>query len=190
MLVFIIVILPYNLKKMTKLDLTSNEFDPYFWKYIDKLSEAVFLRDSFRIGKDKVTQFFKSIPYEKHDFTYQKGKWTCKEVLQHLVDTERIFQYRCFRIARNDKTALAGYDQNEYVEPSLAQHKTMEELISEFIAVRDSSISFLKSISNESLKNVGVASNGNMSARAAAFIITGHEIWHLEILKERYLSSQ
>ena len=179
--------MPYNLKKMTKLDLALNEFDPYFWRYIDKLTEEILLRDSFRIGKDNVIQFFKSIPYKKHDFAYQKGKWTCKEVLQHLIDTERIFQYRCFRIARNDKTALAGYDQNDYVEPSLAQHKTMEELISEFIAVRNSSISFLKSISNENLKNVGVASNGNMSARAAAFIITGHEIWHLEMLKERYL---
>jgi len=172
---------------MTKLDLTSNEFDPYFWRYIDKLSETVLLRDSFQIGKDNVIQIFKNIPSNKHNFAYQKGKWTCKEVLQHLIDTERIFQYRCFRIARNDKTALAGYDQNEYVDSSSIRLKTMDELIGEFIAVRDSSISFLKSISGENLKNVGVASNGNLSARAAAFIISGHEIWHMEIIKEKYL---
>ena len=79
------------------------------------------------------------------------GKWCIKEILQHLIDTERIFMYRCFRIARNDKTALAGFDQNIYVDPSSAVNKSIEILLDEFRVVRESSISLLNSLSDENL---------------------------------------
>ena len=104
-----------------------------------------------------------------------------------MIDTERIFQYRCFRIARHDKTELAGFDQNIFIEPSMASNKTIEAIVSEFIAVRDSSLSLLHSLSEMDLAQIGVANSGDMSARAAAFVITGHEIWHMEIISERYL---
>lgn len=172
---------------MTKNDLDVNEFDPYYWRYIDKLSGQVKLRDSFILGKGRVLEFFAAIPAEKHDYAYAAGKWSCKEVLQHLIDTERIFQYRCFRISRNDKTALAGFDQNIYREPSGAESKTMKALLGEFSAVRDSSIALVNSLGDEALKNRGSADGGTMSARAAAFTITGHDLWHMEIISERYL---
>ncbi|MEM9869328.1 MAG: DinB family protein, partial [Bacteroidota bacterium] len=98
-----------------------------------------------------------------------------------------IFMYRCFRIARNDKTELAGFNQNEYVEPSGASKKNMEQLLAEFQAVRQSSISLVTSFTNTDLQNVGIANGAAMSARAAAFTVTGHEIWHMDIIKERYL---
>lgn len=172
---------------MTKNDLKPAEFDHYYWRYIDKLSHKTKLRESFDLGKGRVVDFFKSIPNVKHNYSYAAGKWTCKEVLQHMVDTERIFQYRCFRIARNDKTELAGFDQNIYMGTSLAQSKSMNELIAEFISIRNSSISLMNSLSDDQLKNIGIANGGKMSARAAAFTITGHEIWHMEILSEKYL---
>ncbi len=172
---------------MTKKDLKPIEFDSYYWRYIDKLPEELKLRNSFELGKVAVTDVFNSIPSQKHNYSYANGKWTCKEVLQHLVDTERIFQYRCFRIARNDKTALAGFDQNTYTETSLASSKSMEQLITEFNMVRDCSISLVNGLTDKDLENIGTASGVNMSARAAAFTITGHEIWHMEILSERYL---
>ncbi|MEO0507413.1 MAG: DinB family protein [Bacteroidota bacterium] len=172
---------------MTLKMLNTSEFDPYYKRYLDKLPEDIPLRESFHLGKTQVTQFFKAIPEAKQDFRYAPEKWTPKEVLQHLIDTERIFQYRCFRIARHDKTELAGFDQNIYVEPSMASNKTIEALVSEFIAVRDSSLALLNSLSDMDLAYIGVANNGDMSARAAAFVITGHEIWHMEIISERYL---
>ena len=172
---------------MTKNDLKKAEFDPYYWRYIDKLSDSLGVRESFGIGKGSVVGFFKNIPEDKHDYVYAKDKWTCKEILQHLIDAERIFQYRCFRIARNDKTALAGFDQNIYIAPSLANSKTMDGLLDEFSILRDSSISLLNSLTDEDLKKIGEANGAAMSARAAAFTITGHEIWHMEIITERYL---
>lgn len=172
---------------MTKNDLRQSEFDPYYWRYIDKLNDSMTLRESFGIGKGSVIGFFKKIPEAKHEYVYANGKWTCKEILQHLIDTERIFQYRCFRIARNDKTALAGFDQNIYIAPSFANSKTMDALLNEFSMLRDSSISLLNSLTDEDLMHIGKANGAAMSARAAAFTITGHEIWHMEIFTERYL---
>lgn len=172
---------------MTKNILSPQEFDPYYWRYIDKLSNKTTLLDSFILGKGSVIRFFKNIPADKRNYAYATGKWTCKEVLQHLIDTERIFQYRCFRIARNDKTELAGFEQNNYIEPSSANLKIMDALIEEFSVVRESSISLLNSLHDKDLKNIGMANGGKMSARAAAFTISGHEIWHMEIISKRYL---
>ncbi|WP_299212211.1 DinB family protein [uncultured Aquimarina sp.] len=168
-------------------DLDTKEYDQYYGRYINKLSTEIELIGGFREGMKDVVQFFEAIPQDKQEYRYDTGKWSLKEVLQHLIDTERIFMYRCFRIARNDKTSLAGFDQNIYIEPSGANHKSMDSLISEFKIVRQSSISFLDSITDDHLKLVGNANGGDMSARAAAFTIIGHEIWHMDIINERYL---
>lgn len=172
---------------MTIKDLKEEEFDPYYGRYINKLSNSIDIREGFVIGKTNVLQFFQDIPKEKLDYRYAKGKWSVKEILQHLIDTERIFMHRCFRIARNDKTSLAGFDQNIYVEPSNASGKLIEDLINEFKAVRESSISLLNSLSDNHLKYVADANGADMSARAAAFTIIGHEVWHMEVIKEKYL---
>lgn len=168
-------------------DLNSKEYDPYYSRYIRKLEASMSLTQSFENGFLNVIDFFQKLPKEKLGYRYAKGKWNCKEILQHLIDTERIFMYRCFRIARNDKTELAGFNQNEYVEPSGASKKNMEQLLAEFQAVRESSISLVNSFTNMDLQNVGIANGAAMSARAAAFTVTGHEIWHMDIIKERYL---
>ncbi|WP_027391980.1 DinB family protein [Aquimarina latercula] len=172
---------------MNSTDLEPKEYDEYYGRYIKKLSPQVSIIKGFEIGKDDVIIFFESIPPEKQEYRHDINKWSIKEVLQHLIDTERIFMYRCFRIARNDLTPLAGYDQNIYIDPSGANQKSMSELIGEFKIVRQNSISFLNSISNDQLMYIGNANGGDMSARAAAFTIIGHEIWHMDIIKERYL---
>ncbi len=172
---------------MTKTDLASSEFDPYYFRYIDKLSDKMSLRDGFTIGKKEVVNFFKSIPVNKLNFRYQPHKWSVKEVLQHLIDTERIFIYRCFRIARRDDTALAGFNQDAYVIPSKANDKSIALLLNEFVVNRDHSISLLESLKDEDLAFVGNSNGGNMSARAAAFTIIGHDIWHMEVVKNKYL---
>jgi uncharacterized damage-inducible protein DinB len=172
---------------MTIKDLNEVEQDQYYARYINKLSSNLKLREGFKIGLANVVQFFESIPKDKLNYRYKANKWSIKEILQHLTDTERIFMYRCFRIARNDKTALAGFDQDIYVEPSNADKKSIDILIAEFKSVRQSFITLLDSLSDDDLNRIGNANENAMSARAAAFITIGHEIWHMEVIKERYL---
>ncbi|MGW9685070.1 DinB family protein [Flagellimonas sp. 2504JD1-5] len=172
---------------MRNAELSKNEFDAYYGRYIYKVEPEVDLKERFQNGHKEVINFFKSLTREQLNYRYAMDKWNCKEILQHLIDTERIFMYRCFRIARNDKTDLAGFDQNIYIEPSAASQKSVEALLEEYTTVRNASISLLKSLSDKDLANTGNANAGTMSARAAAFTIIGHEIWHMDIIKERYL---
>lgn len=172
---------------MKKSDLNPEEFNEYYGLYINKLNDDIKLIDAYENGKLNVVDFFDSISEEKLDYRYAPEKWSVKEILQHLIDTERIFLYRCLRIARNDKTPLAGFDQNTYIEPSGASQKSTDELLNEFKINRENSMALLKSLSDDNFKCIGNASGHNLSARAAAFIIPGHDIWHMEIVKERYL---
>ena len=172
---------------MTKEILTSAEIDSYYNIYIDKISPTTTLLKGFEIGKNNVIGFFKSIPKEKLMYKYQSGKWSVKEILQHIIDTERIFAYRCFRIARIDKTPLSDFDQNQYVKPSGADNKSIKNLLNEYETNRNNSIALLNSLTNENLSFIGNSSGGVLSARAAAFIILGHEIWHIEVVKNKYL---
>ena len=172
---------------MTRLDLETAEYDVYYQRYIDKLSEDIELRKGFEVGKQVMLNFFRNIPEDKQNYRYESDKWSIKEILQHMIDTERIFLYRCFRIARRDETPLAGFDQNVYIDPSGADNKTMEELLQEFEVNRNNSISLLLSLSENNLTFIGNSNGGEMSARAAAFTIIGHDIWHMEVIKERYV---
>lgn len=175
---------------MTINDLANTEHDLYYARYIRKLSDDVRLREGFKVGGEKVRQFFKTLPDEKLDYRYQPDKWCVKEVFQHLIDTERVFMYRCFRIARGDKTALAGFNQDIFVEPSGASRKSRDQLIGEFIATRSASISLLDSLTDADLQQIGDANGGVMSARAAAFTIIGHDIWHMDVIRDLYLGGR
>ncbi len=172
---------------MKRLELNSSEYNKYYKRYIDKVSGDMPLRHGFEAGKVKVISFFESIPEEKLTFRYQSDKWSVKEVLQHLIDTERIFMYRCFRIARRDETALAGFNQDIYVGLSRADKKSLDDLLNEFEMNRNHSISLLQSLTDEDLSFIGNSNGGSMSARAAAFTIVGHDIWHMEVVKNKYL---
>nr|WP_321234221.1 DinB family protein [uncultured Psychroserpens sp.] len=172
---------------MTNKELKPEEFNEYYGRYIYKLANNVSLIEGFKNGANQVQRFFESIPEHKHDFRYKTNKWSLKEILQHLIDTERIFIYRTFRIARNDKTALAGFNQDDYVLPSKASHKTMNQLLEEFKTGRNNSISILESLSSSDLETIGNSNGSPMSSRAAAFTIIGHDIWHMDVINERYL---
>ena len=172
---------------MIKQDLKASEYNEYYARYIDKVSNNTELISGLEADKKMVIDFFASVSKEKLEYRYQPEKWTIKELLQHIIDTERIFMYRLLRIARKDTTPLAGYDQDIYIEPSEANSKSLEELAHEFAVTRLYSINLINSISDENLMNLGTASNTTVSARACAFILLGHSIWHIEIIKERYL---
>lgn len=172
---------------MIKQDLKSTEYNEYYERYIDKVANNTELSAGFEGDKKMVIDFFSSIPSEKLEYRYQPEKWSIKEVLQHIIDTERIFMYRFFRIARKDTAPLMGFDQDIYIEPSGANNKSIEALLHEFTVTRLNSINLINSISDENLQNMGEASNSPVSARACAFILLGHSVWHIEVIKERYL---
>ncbi|WP_136480821.1 DinB family protein [Cognatitamlana onchidii] len=172
---------------MIKAELNPNEYDVFYSTYIDKLHEESVLLELYERGMTQVVEFFKSIPKEKIAYKYEVGKWSVKEVFQHIIDTERVFMHRCFRISRHDSAPLAGFNQNDYIQPAQVHKKTLNALIEEYRAVRNNSIVFLKSVSKEDLTHIGNANGSAMSGRAAAFAVIGHERHHIQILKERYL---
>jgi len=168
-------------------DLDGREYHDYYDRYIRKLNENTELINGFIEGGKNTLSFFTALANDKYDFRYAPGKWSIREVLQHLIDTERIFSHRCFRIARRDITPLAGFDQSIYVDPSSAKDKSVAQLQEEYRVGRTATISLLKSLSDQDLSFIGNSNGGAMSARAAAFIIIGHDIWHIDMIQERYL---
>jgi DinB superfamily len=168
-------------------DLQPEEFSPNNGRYVSMLPKDLELIKSFKDDFNAISDLFQSITLEKLDYRYAEGKWSLKEVFQHIIDTERIFIYRCFRIARHDKTPLPGFEQDDYVLPSQADKKSLGDLIEEFKAVRQNSIVLLRSLNENDLKFIGIVNGNPISARAAAFNIIGHNLWHVNIINERYL---
>ena len=137
--------------------------------------------------KKRFVELINEVPENKLSFAYAEGKWTLAELLMHIIDAERVFQYRALRFARNDKTPMAGFDQNDYVPECNAKGRSKKDLLEEYAAVRESTILLFQSFDEEALKRVGNASGSDMSTRAMGFIICGHQAHHLNIIKERYL---
>lgn len=172
---------------MTKDNLNSNEYNPYYGTYIKKTT-GLTLRDHLKSSGEQTLSFLKSIPSDKLEFRYAEGKWTIKEIIQHLMDAERIFTYRALRIARKDQTPLPGFEHDDYILPSEANKRSIEDLINEFKAIKLATVALYDSFSEEMLMALGKASKSPISVRAIGFIIMGHEIHHCEVIKERYLS--
>ncbi|MBP2832673.1 DinB family protein [Aquimarina sp. U1-2] len=169
-----------------KLKLKEEEFNPYYGMYIAK-SVHPNIVEGLSISKIEFVNFVNSIPEDKLGYAYADKKWTIAEVLQHLIDTERIFAYRALRFARNDKTPLMGFDQDDYVPNSRANRLSTNEISNDFEAVRNSSIALFKSFDSEMLLNIGKASGSSMSVRAVGYILEGHQKHHFEVIEERYL---
>jgi hypothetical protein len=136
---------------------------------------------------EKQQDFFKNIPIEKHEYQYAADKWTMKEMLQHIIDTERIFAYRALAFARHDQTALPGFDENLYAANSNANARNWSSLCEELILVRKSSIHLFETFAPSTLQQVGNASNKNITVNAIGFIIVGHLLHHKSVAIERYL---
>ena len=171
---------------MTIQEMDSGEFNHYYKRYIDLLGTDA-LVDALKSGAPVTKAFFSAIPEEKQHFRYEEGKWTPKEVLSHLIDTERVFSYRALQFARSNSPEIRGYDQDEFVDHCHANSRTMKDLIAEYEAVRNATIAQFESYDTTTMAKLGVASGYPLSARAAGFIIAGHEKHHAAIIEERYL---
>ena len=124
---------------------------------------------------------------EDGDLRYAPGKWSVKEVVGHVCDTERIFAYRALRISRNDPTPLAGFEQDDYVRGGPFAHCRLSDLVEEFTHIRRASLSLFRSLDETAWLRRGVANQNEVSVRAIAYIIAGHELHHRRVLQEKYL---
>ena len=165
----------------------AGEYAPYTIRYIGLLPDGglvlKYLQDNFETTR----RLLLSLPPEKLLFRYAEGKWTIKEILMHIVDDERIYAYRALRFARNDKTELPGFEQDDYARYSGANERSIEDILEEFATVRRATISLFQGFDSEALVRSGIANGQVMSVRAAAYHIAGHELRHINVIKERYL---
>ncbi len=158
----------------------------FYHNYISQVPENE-IRQAFSVQGPSFISFLESIPENKYDFRYAEGKWSIKEVLQHIIDAERVFSYRALRFARKDTTPLAGFDENAFAESSNANARTWNDLFEEFTAVRKSSALLFHSFDEDQLQCNGISSNTPNYVLAIGYIIVGHAIHHQKIVKERYL---
>lgn len=164
------------------------EFAPYTLAYIT-LVKGDSVAEVIANHTEELNDFYNNLPEDKADYKYEEGKWTIKEVLQHVIDAERIFAYRALRIARKDATPLPGFDENTYTINSNAKARTLASLKEEFAAVRRSTVLLLQSFNDEQLNQKGVASNQPVTVNSIAYIAYGHLLHHKNIIAERYLKS-
>jgi uncharacterized damage-inducible protein DinB len=132
-------------------------------------------------------EFILSLPEDKLMYRYAEDKWTIKEVLMHMIDMERIYTYRALRFARNDQTVLPGFDDDHYIYFSGANDRDISGLLEEFAAVRHSTIMLLNGLTDDALLRSGIINGDLVSVGALAYHIAGHELHHINIIKERYL---
>ncbi|MHB1195713.1 MAG: DinB family protein [Lutibacter sp.] len=166
--------------------LNENEYNPHYKHYILELGN-VDLFEILNASSEELLETIKDLSEEKLTFRYEEGKWSIKELLQHLIDTERIMSYRALRFSRNDATELQGFDENWYVDNSNGNDRNTLDLVEEFTCTRSASISLFKSFTREMMQLSGTANGSEMTVRALGFIIAGHQMHHLKIIKERYL---
>lgn len=178
----------HAIKQMRKIEKPlEGEYAPYTIMYIGLLPDDGLVLKHLEDSLKATTDFILSLPEEKLTSRYAEGKWTVKEILVHLVDDERIYAYRALRFARNDKTELPGFEQDDYAAHSGANARDIGDILGEFAAVRRATISLFEGLPPEALLRAGVADGKVMSVRAAAYHIAGHELRHVNIIRERYL---
>lgn len=161
------------------------EYAEYYKKYVDTVLGDVLTELERQMNT--FSDLIGSISEEKGNFAYGPDKWTVKELIGHVIDTERIMVYRLLRIARNDSTPLSGFEENEYVRNSSYPKRTMTDLASEFEALRKANMFLFRSVSESEKLLIGTASGFQVSVRALLYIIAGHVNHHERILNERYL---
>jgi len=158
----------------------------FYHGYISK-AKGDDVMTALRNSTKELFSFLKSIPPEKHDHRYAEGKWTIKEVVQHMIDGERVFTYRALRFARKDDTPLPGFDENLFAQTAKADKRSWNDLVEEFAALRKSTESMFASFDNEQLEQSGIASENSTYVLGIAYIVAGHVNHHCQIIKERYL---
>lgn len=164
-----------------------NPMPEYFDRYIN-MADDVTLDQAFQISLDELEQF----PIDRWkalgDWVYAPGKWTVKDILQHLIDTERIFAYRALAFARGETQKLPSFSEDDYAAKAYASNRELESLVDELRVVHQSTKLLFQSFSETMLDAQGIGFKGPYSVRSIGFILPGHQRWHLKVLEEKYLN--
>ncbi|MEX0856657.1 MAG: DinB family protein [Balneolaceae bacterium] len=164
----------------------ASEYAHYYSDYVAQVPKQNII-DTLNAQMHQQYTFINSIPGEKAFSAYEPGKWTIKQIVGHVIETERIFAYRALAFSRRDKNPLPGMDQNNYVKFANHNSRTLHDLANEYLAVRISSIHLFQNMTKEMLSLKGIASGYEFTVRSIPFIIAGHELHHLNVIKEKYL---
>ena len=171
---------------ITKPDPT--EHDPYYSRYIDLIKQQDILK-VLPVQLDGTLALLRSIPDSRASFRYAPDKWSINELVGHVIDTERVFAYRALTFARNDRTLLPGFEQDDWIRGGSYAAQALKELASEFECVRRSNIYLFQHLDNDAWMRRGKANSTEVSVRALAYIIAGHELHHRKQIEEKYLRS-
>jgi len=167
----------------------ADEYGSFFSGYVSLVTEDDVL-PVLEHQPDELRALGRRIPPDREEFAYGDGKWTIRQVLGHLSDTERVFGYRAFCISRGETRPLPGFAEDDYVAAADSQHRGAADLIDEFIAVREANLRVLRRIHGAQWDKRGVANNTVLSLRAAAYIMAGHVRHHVRLLIDRYGSAE
>jgi hypothetical protein len=165
------------------------EFDPYYGRYIERVEHANVL-EALEEQLDEMLRLLGGLDPEIGEYRYAPGKWTLKQVVCHVLDSERIFGVRALCIARGDSQPLPGFDENAYAEEAGAERRSIRDLAKEFELVRQSTIALYRSLDDQAWQRTGNANGAAVSVRAIAWIVAGHAAHHMRVLRERYLEAR
>lgn len=164
-----------------------SEYNTYYGRYISLVPDGPIV-DRLREQIGETLAVLRALPESRGEHRYAPGKWSIKEVVGHVADGERVFGYRALRIGRGDETPLPGFEQDDYVRHGGFSARTLRHLLDELEAVRRGTVLLLEGLDETAMKRLGTASGFPVSVRALAYIIAGHELHHLQVLRERYLA--
>lgn len=162
------------------------DFQKYIQRYLDNIPSENWLEELKKSG-EKTLEIYSNLSENQSHFAYDEGKWTLKELLLHLSDTERVFQYRILAFSRGEKNELPGFDEELYAQNSFANERSLESLLQEYKLVRKSSEILLETLNSSVLNNIGTANGNQISVETIGKLIVGHNYHHLNIIEERYL---
>ncbi|MGB0887490.1 MAG: DinB family protein [Vicingaceae bacterium] len=167
--------------------LANHNFSEYFSHYVNLAKDYDNVITALEFSHKRTNELLDLVTEEQGNFAYAEKKWSIKELLVHLIDTERIFCNRALRFARNDKTDLPGYDHDAFVPESRANERKLCEICKEYDLVRQATIALFKSFTDKMLEKNGTANGNHLTVLSIGFILSGHETHHINILEERYL---
>jgi DinB superfamily len=164
----------------------ADEYPPAYADYVGRVPPQADVIDVLAGQLRETSSRLAAIPDTRGGFRYAPGKWSVKEVIGHLSDAERIFVYRALRFARGDTAPLAGFDENAYVPEAGADARALSDLVEEWVAVRQATLTFVRSLAPAAWSRRGVADGNPITVLALAYVVAGHEHHHLEVLRTRY----
>lgn len=162
------------------------DFEKYIQRYLDLVPSENWIEE-LKISRKQTLEIYESLSEEQGNFAYAEGKWTLKTLLQHLIDTEKVFAYREMRFSRKDQSLVSGFDEEAWADNSYAETRTLKSLIKEFKVTRKQSSIFFKTLPIEALQLIGIVNGNEIKVETIGKLTVGHNIHHLNIIKERYL---